>query len=133
MDFIDFYKGMGLSDEEIKTIANQIFKTKEELEKCLSSDRKYLLNKEKHQERIQEYLKHYNDLSINTEDLMYETAETIYAKIMFLASIGINITKENQKFITLNEDDFYHIFGITYEELTNLYPYQEYENNLKLK
>jgi len=133
MDFIDFYKGMGLSDEEIKTIANQIFKTKEELEECLSSDRKYLLNKEKHQERIQEYLKHYNDLSINTEDLMYETAETIYAKIMFLASIGINITKENQKFITLNEDDFYHTFGITYEELTNLYPYQEYENNLKLK
>jgi len=133
MDFIDFYKGMGLSDEEIKTIANQIFKTKEELEECLSSDRKYLLNKEKHQERIQEYLKHYNDLSINTEDLMYETAETIYAKIMFLASIGINITKENQKFITLNEDDFYNTFGITYEELTNLYPYQEYENNLKLK
>lgn len=129
MDAIDIYKTLGLTDKEIKELITKIFENEESLQNSLSADRKLSLNSEKHQSKVMNYLKAFKDLAIPQEDIN-ETIEIIYAKIMFLASIGIEINNQNKKYILLDEEKFYHAFGITYEELTNLYPYQEYEENI---
>lgn len=130
MDIFDVLQTLGLKEEEIKNITDQVFETKTELENALSDEHKYLLNKDKHQKEIQKYLDNFNNLELTEDELMYQTVDIIYAKIMFLASIGIEINKQNQKYIILNEDEFYKVFGITTEELLKLYPYNEYEKNI---
>jgi len=133
MDIFDIFKILGLKEDEIKNITNQVFETQSDLKNALSDEHKYLLNKETHQKEVRNYLKNFDDLELTKEDLMYQTVDIIYAKIMFLASIGIQINKQNQKYIILNEDDFYKAFGITTQELLKLYPYHEYEKNIKSK
>lgn len=133
MDIIDIFKTIGLKEDEIKNITDQVFETKLELANALSDEHQYLLNKEIHQKEVQQYLENFDSLELTEEDLMYQTVDIIYAKIMFLASIGVEINKQNQKCIVLNENDFYQAFGITTEELLKLYPYNEYEKNIKLK
>ncbi len=133
MDIIDIFQTLGLKEDEIKNITDQFFKTKLDLANSLSEEHQYLLNKKIHQEEVQNYLSNFDDVELTEEELMYQTIDIVYAKIMFLASIGMEINKQNQKFITLNEKDFYKIFGITTEELLKLYPYNEYEKNIKLK
>lgn len=130
MDILDIYKTLGLTDKEIKSLTNQIFETKLELANNLSDEHQYLLNKKLHQAEVQNYLKNFTELEFSEDDIMHQTVEIVYAKIMFLASIGIEINNQNKKYILLDEDKFYHTFGITYEELTNLYPYKEYEENI---
>lgn len=133
MDIIDIYKSLGLTDQEITNLTDQIFDTKLKLANNLSDEHQYLLNKEMHRQQVQKYLENFDNLTITNEEIMYQTAEIIYAKTIFLASIGIEINNENKRYLLLSEDGFYHTFGVTYAELLKLYPYNEYEENLKLK
>lgn len=133
MDVIDIYKKMGLNDKEIEEIINNVFKTNEEKEQILSEEKQYLLHQEEHKKQVMSYLSNFNELSLTEDNITYHTVDIIYAKIMFLESIGIKMNSQTQKYILLNEDEFYKKFGITNEELLKLFPYDEYEKNIKSK
>jgi len=112
MDIIDIYKSLGLTEEEIENLLNQVYDTKLKLANSLSDKHQYLLNKKIHSQEVQTYLDNFN-LDLTEEEIMYQTVDIIYAKTMFLASIGIDINNENKKFLLLDEDTFYHTFKIT--------------------
>ena len=81
MDIIDIFKTIGLKEDEIKNITDQVFETKLELANALSDEHQYLLNKEIHQKEVQQYLENFDSLELTEEDLMYQTVDIIYAKI----------------------------------------------------
>lgn len=130
MDIIDIFQSLGLTNKETKNLLKQIFKTKEELEKSFSENRKQKTRNQIHQEEIKNYLKAFPQLDLTYNETKEETAQTLYAKITFLASIGIEINNQNKKYITLTEEEFYHIFKVTYQELETLYPYNLYQENI---
>jgi len=133
MDTIDILTTLGLKDNEINELLKQVYDTPNDLKNIYSEEREILLNQNNHRKQIQEYLKNFPELKLDDNDITCDTIETIYAKIMFLVSIGLQINNQSQKYITLDEEQFYHTFGITYEELTKLYPYHEYTKNIKSK
>ncbi len=73
-----------------------------------------------------------NNLILEDTLKLMQSVELTYARSCFLVSSGYTLEQSTFKYLFLNAKMFEQKFGVTKEEVRELYPYEEYEENLIL-
>ena len=77
-------------------------------------------------------LQEMDELILTQPSRLMQSLELTYARSCFLVSCGYTLEQSTFKYLFLNAKQFEQKFGVSKEAVRDLYPYDEYEENLIL-
>lgn len=127
----------GLSEDNLETKRNYLlgkgYSEKEINKMTVNLPQIYGLNEDNLDGKIWYFnLQGMGELIFNQPLNLMQSVELTYARSCFLVSSGYTLEQSTFKYLFLNAKRFEQKFGITKEEVRELYPYEEYEENLIL-